>query len=231
MGNFSKLTLILAMVFGVSYAQTTSAEGESLADSENKISLSISFEEALTNRILKSHDVDLTSWIITNSSDQTQLKSGVGESLFQFVFEEPGSYEIDFTIESHEHTDGCSHNDVPSKVYLNVNPSSINYLLEDVVLSNEIVGEESAEGISLAVPVEVKNFNNEVVTIPSLVYASGVNTTIQGSVDENQQLLTTGNHTLIYRLTGSAVKDTYISFDFEDANGNMQTYYHLQKIK
>lgn len=197
------------------------------------VELYISFDESISKSLFVSEDLKDASWVIKEKSSQTQLAQGNGESLYNYIFENPGEYQIEFTLAPHNHEEenGCFHPDLPNIITLKVHNNSIKYFIDDCALSKDIIDGLDASGTILTIPVEVKSFNGEDVEIPTNVYARGIDANIIGNLDENQRVLSSGSYTLNFFLTGNAAKDTYISFDFEDVNNNIYSFSYTEKIK
>ena len=216
---YLNLVFILNFVVLMSYAQNVEE------------SISIPFGTSLSERTIDVSSLDGSNWMIVNLSSQSLIAKGRGADLLDVVFQEPGSYEISFSfINNHQHTEECFHPSIAEKVRLNVTDKVITYFVEEAKLTKDIRADEDVSGIILSIPVEIKSLSNELVEIPLKVKASGIQTTITGTLDKNQSLLSSGIYTLNYSLSGFAIKDSYISFDFLDFNENSQVFYYLKKI-
>lgn len=196
-------------------------------------SLKISFDQKISESGFQSDDLKDANWMIKDRNTNQTIIDGHGDSLYEYVFNEPGLFSIEFILNhSHSEHDGdCFHPDLPNKLDIEVSDVSIIYDIENVNLSKNIEGGVDVSGTQLSIPILVKSYFGNEVEIPLRIIAQGVDVSIEGNLQEEQQVLSHGNYILTYNLSGTATKNTYISFDFEDVNKNVSSYYHIEMVK
>jgi hypothetical protein len=192
----------------------------------------ISYGEPISKNFINTRHLEEAAWLITNLADQSILREGRGISLLDLIFDIPGDYRIDFSATEHEHDEsGCKHSNLPNSILLTVSTHNIKYFTKDCKLSKELKGGADASGTVLSIPVEINSFNNTKVEVPTSISSVGIEANILGKLDDTQEVLSKGTYSLNFILTGKVLAGTYISFDFEDSNGHIQSYYHIQEIK
>lgn len=192
----------------------------------------VAFGESLPEGYFKSHHLSHTTWVLKELGSKKELAQGSGAEVYELEFDTPGKYQLVFTYSSIEdHGDECSHFEGAQLLEVDVLAEKIHYLVDEASLSDELYGGAELRNLTLTIPVEVNSLNNKSVTIPNVVHANGVGSTIKGVLSPEQQKLAPGKHLLTYRLEGMGTKKSYVSFDFEDLNGNIQAFYLLNPLK
>jgi hypothetical protein len=155
---------------------------------------------------------------------------GSSTDLNNFVFAKPGSYTIYFN-EHLKHIEGtCNHPHFPDSLTVNVSPVRTIFDLTKVMLSNEIKKGVDVAGTTISVPVRLEVYQNKKINYTNtIITTAGIGTAIQGTLMRKPSY-TTGNYIFTYNLTGKALEESYIMFDFVAYDGSVQSYSHLKKI-
>lgn len=115
----------------------------------------------------------------------------------EVLFDKPGKYQISYsslpTGKYLAHTE---------TVYVEVTPVALTFLIDKATLSSSIANGQSADGIILSVPVDVKSFNGDKVKYGPFHNSS---TGVSGIdiVFDQQIELTPGTHVLKFKLQGT----------------------------
>lgn len=206
------------------------------SDSKNSI---INYEDRILedeNRIIKisfgqnfSYKLDENSqWTVINQKDQKTLANGIG-SIDKLTFTEPGIYLIQLTDNKVHNLKECDHDHSPSSLIVEVSSMEMIFDFSSIQFSQGIIGGQEFQNIEMSIEVDFRHYNNQSTEFSNSVRSAGVGANIIGNLSA-KQILTPGKNKLIYQLSGSAAKNTYIMFDFIDVNGQIQTYYHTSKI-
>lgn len=193
--------------------------------------LVISFGESLTKEKLSIARINEYSWDIKGDNIN---KSGKGEEIFSFVFENPGQYNISLTPSNpvHDnHVGSCNHAVESKQLEIIVLSTKIEFLFDQSSFSNPLKGGVDVSGNTMSIPVVFSSFDKNVAQIEGLkIVTSGVNTTIEGELKNQKITLNPGLNTLIFNLKGVATPETYIMFDFYYQDDLIETYYYPYKI-
>jgi len=193
--------------------------------------LIISFGESLTKEKLAIARINEYSWDIKGDNIN---KSGKGEEIFSFVFENPGQYNISLTPSNpvHDNHEGsCNHAVESQQLEIIVLSTKIEFLFDQSSFSNPLKGGVDVSGNTMSIPVVFSSFDKNVAQIEGLkMITSGVNTTIEGELKNQKVTLNQGLNTLIFNLKGVATPETYIMFDFYYQDDLIETYYYPNKI-
>jgi hypothetical protein len=169
-----------------------------------------------------------TSWSIINQKDNKIIGNGVGY-IAGFNFVEPGKYVLNIIDNTVHNPAECNHSHVPSNILIEVSDMEMIFDFNTIQFSQEIIGGQELQNVVLSIEVDFKHYNNQPTEFSNSVRSAGVDANITGSISA-KQILTPGKNKLVYQLSGSAAKNTYIMFDFIDVNGQIQTYYHTTKL-
>ena len=224
-------TLITAIICCILFFELNAG-----SDSKNSI---INYEDRILedeNRIIKisfgqnfSYKLDENSqWTVINQKDQKTLANGIG-SIDKLTFTEPGIYLIQLTDNKVHNPNECDHDHSPSSLIVEVSSMEMIFDFNSIQFSQELIGGLELQNIEMSIEVDFKHYNNQPTEFSNSVRSAGVGANITGIISA-KQTLTPGKNKLVYQLSGSAAKNTYIMFDFIDVNGQIQTYYHTSKI-
>jgi hypothetical protein len=241
--SFYAIILIVFTTFStISLAQITSTsvktdkpgsialiEHDIISD-ENINQLVISFGENLNSNLVSIANVEEFNWKI--SSNVSSEISGVGEKIFDYTFDTPGEYNLVFHHFGKSHINTCEHNEEPIQFRVRVLNEKYDFLLDELVLSNTIVGNVETNGIVLSIPINYSSYDGNLGTVKGLkMISSGVSTSILGEPVNNDFSLKNGKNIVSFNLKGKATPNTYIMFDFYNHENLIDTYYLLNEIK
>jgi hypothetical protein len=170
------------------------------------------------------------NWTVT-STRGSLVANLIGNQINEFIFEEPGFYEIRFFESIKKNTDGCNHSLFPEKMGVKVNTVKMIFDFSKIEFSKKIEKGISCDDITVTVPVNI--FLKENIQVkcnsPSLV-VSGVSAEIKAKPIVPDIILRNGIQFLKYQLSGIVSKETYLMFDFIDFNNQAQTYNLLEIV-
>jgi hypothetical protein len=168
---------------------------------------------------------DNVTWEIRDKVTNTLIYSGSGNTLMDYVFNDPGNYIINLDQHLNNNPNSCDHGTLPDIIDLMVSPVRMTYKCNEITFSSPIVVGVQTNGIILTVNVNVAlngisdyNFN-----VPQ-ARTSGTDTEIVATPVQTQITLTPGINQLQYVLSGKVNRPSYVIFDFIDSNGKIQDY-------
>lgn len=136
------------------------------------------------------------SWSVSPQKGVSAIQ-GEGNSTGALVFNEPGTYEVTFTVPAH--------GTVPArtdKATVQVSGEKMKFLTDRIVFSKTLVKGQPADGIVLSVPVEIRSLKDKAVSYgPVQLQTTGV-TGIVATLDEPVRLKS-GMNTVSFRLSGT----------------------------
>jgi hypothetical protein len=164
------------------------------------------------------------------------IASGIGNSIYEYVFETPGEYKVFLKTEqegSHDSQLACNHLHYPEEILVRVSSWRMNYMLDELKLSSEIISNANSNDIDILVPVEVQSYANEPISIDLLdAQSHGIGSNIVAIPERRSMVVSSGTYLLKYNLEGSASqRDAILMFDFIDNNGKVQCYTHMAPVK
>jgi hypothetical protein len=213
------------------------ATGASFAPVNHNISLDenvnrivISYGEKLNSKVLSISDIEAFSWeIIVND---TSKFLGVGNEIFEILFEKPGKYDLVLNHSEKKNNKACQHTNEKIVYRLEVQDEKYEFLLDELALSKSIIGNLETNGIVVSVPIIYSSYYNNQGKLKGLkMISSGVNTSIEGEPKNNDNLLQIGKNIISFNLKGKAAPNTYIMFDFYKHDNLIETYFLLNEIK
>lgn len=222
--RFIKL-ILMSFVFGLSAIAQESSQKDIYQQKEI-----ISFGESLSKMTMRvTNEFD---WKIIEKSSSKTIKTGVGESLKDFVFETPGNYLIELSLnENHKHT-ACSHGSGRVDIDLTVSNVKMTFDFSKVKFSSPIRKGQNTQNITMTIPVMVNTFDKSPVSCTlQEVATAGIGTNIVAKPVNKEITLNEGIQELSYRLSGIAQNEAYIMFDFIDYNNQIQSFSLLEPIK
>lgn len=169
------------------------------------------------------------SWQILHTDTKILYKEGLGH-LKGVEFSKPGNYTLHIR-ERNEHSETeCAHLHFPDKILIEVRPFKMVFDFTTVKLSKDLKGNQSVNGTTLTVDVVFSSWENTTAIYEGVLTTSGVRTSIIGTLKNESVLIQQGKNTLEFQLEGQASNNTYISIDFTDINGQIQSYSFTNKI-
>lgn len=184
----------------------------------------ISYGENIDLGIIEK-DVKFT---IVHENDEIILQ---GEEINNYKFNKPGSYIIQ-VVDPYldDETHSCTHTVLPQQFTINVSRVRMKFH-ESVQLSQPIRKNVETRGITLSVPITIQTYDHKEAQLNTLpVNTSGIGTSVVANYDNEFTDLSEGEHVLKYSLSGVVTENSYIMFDFVDANGNIQSVSLLSPI-
>jgi len=219
---FFQFLLTLLLSGSVLFAQSNETNIE-------PVRFTIGFGETLKFPLQDSAHFSHTAWKIRELQNSDIWVQGVGLHLNDYVFEQPGQYVIvlqETNMHADETSHGCNHSNLPSEIVVIVRPYRMVFSFEGISYSNVLRGGIDLDGTMLNVPVKIESYLNQEVDISNFyIKSAGVGTTLEGKIVNESNILFPGTHSLSYKLKGTAVKNTYIMFDFFDKEEMLDTYY------
>jgi hypothetical protein len=197
---------------------------------ENVNRLVISFGEKLNSKVLSISDIEAFSWeIIVND---TSKFLGVGNEIFEILFEKPGKYDLVLNHSEKKNNKACQHTNEKIVYRLEVQDEKFEFLVDELALSKSIIGNLETNGIVVSVPIIYSSYYNNQGKLKGLkMISSGVNTSIEGEPKNNDNPLQIGKNIISFNLKGKATPNTYIMFDFYKHDNLIETYYLPNEIK
>jgi hypothetical protein len=220
------LVLMLLNSFG-SFSQVNhSLNTDNIHSTDKKPYKVVSFGE----KIFFGNIENTAKWTVTNARGSL-LANLIGNQINEFIFEEPGFYEIRFFESIKKSNDGCNHSLFPEKMGVRVNTVKMIFDFSKIEFSKKIEKGISCDDITVTVPVNIFLKENAQVKCnsPSLV-VSGVSAEIKAKPVVPDIILRNGIQFLKYQLSGIVSKETYLMFDFIDFNNQAQTYNLLEIV-
>ena len=79
-------------------------------------------------------------------------------------------------------------------------------------------------GIILSIPISIETYDNiPVALIYTTVNTAGIGTSITANLSKDYGELSVGENVVSYSLKGTVTENTYLMFDFVDANNKVQS--------
>ena len=209
--------VVLMMLFSSNFIFAQKATGNTWAEN---------FVIAYNTPFSYSLDND-TSWELKNHGGKLVRK---GKGNINQVFKTPGNYKLHIH-EIHKSTDGCEHDDSPAMLNISVMPQKMVFDLSSVKFSEEIRGDQPANGITLMIDVDYSSYDSNPAVYTQGFSTVGVGSSISGNLKNGEARLQPGINTLEFLLEGQAAKGNYIQINFVDTNGLTQPYGLTKKIQ
>lgn len=220
--TFSKMQYVFSLLL-VFYSSTLIAQDAQVYSQQDEtlvVTFKTPFSYALDENV---------SWLIKNDMGVTIYKGK--EDVSNLVFEIPGNYTLDIHDKRKHETAVCEHIHFPEKVTIKVLPVKLDFDINSIKFSKEIVGNQSADGITLNVNVNLESYDKSEVKYNKSLTSFGVGSTITGKVKNGEVTLTPGNNTLEFVLEGQAEAGNNIQLNFVDFNGEVQPYTLTPKVQ
>lgn len=145
-----------------------------------------------------------------------------------YVFKTPGIYPIQTKklnqktkyfsrINNQNNTANCGEIILPEFFYVHVDSLNIFYDPESIYISKPICINESCDGVSMYIMIDIQNYFNTPILMPQLpVLSAGIGTDIVANLDPAYRKILPGKHRIKYNLTGLATVSSYIQFNFNN---------------
>ena len=217
------LLVVFILVQNFLIAQTIS----SLNNTENKLPIkTISFGQKIDFPYVENS----STWIIKNTTSNSSINLS-GTQINDFVFENPGTFEILYSDNLAHLKEDCNHAHFPAKTILEVSPVNMTFDFSKITFSEVIKKQTNYDNVIVTVPVKINTYQNkqQSVSIPN-AFVAGIDVNLKLIPASNEIIAKNGIETLNYKLSGIVKNETYLMFDFKDCNNQVQTYNLLDKI-
>lgn len=199
--------------------------GQNLSSDNKSLYKSISYGEKINFGSVENS----SSWSI-NFLPENKIINLTANQINEYVFDKPGQYIINFSENKiHKHGD-CNHDAFPENMVIEVSASKMIFDFSKINFSNNFqVGNN--DDIIISVPVSIATKENKITksTIANLTIA-GLGCNLVALPLQKEIKLENGTQIIKFSVSGTIANETYLMFDFEDNNKNIQTYNLLQKI-
>lgn len=152
-----------------------------------------------------------------------------GSKINQFEFEKPGVYTI--SVEEKKHKEHDCREYLPKEISVEVSRIRMDFK-QPLAFSSPIVKNSDTQGITLSVPVQIETYDHLPALLnKSTVQTAGIGANITAELKTQTEQLPEGMHQLEYALSGKVTENSYLMFDFIDANGQVQSVPVLTPVK
>lgn len=204
--------------FGLAYQQ--------INPNAQTLTLSESYGFTLLEYLEGSEFLENTPWRILDQKARKLLEQGLGESLVDFSFDQPGNFviELDVAATHNAHDNTCFHPDIPDVIALTILPSKLSYDLESVKISGPLRGGVDLSGVMLSIRITVESLEDSLISIPKTILGVGVENHLKGYLSEAFYQVEKGDYFIQYTLEGTVKSGTFIGIQFEDLAGKHSVY-------
>lgn len=166
---------------------------------------------------------DSATWTIRNTKQST-IVSLVGNQINDYVFQEPGEYQVGFS-ENKNDIEGCDHTAFSDKMTIKVTSVQLLFNFEKIQFAKKLKKGIIYSDNIITVPVTINTQDNTVkrLSAPDLLIA-GIGSSLTAKPANPTIDIKDGIQLLKYKVSGSIEKETYLMFDFYDFNNEVQTY-------
>ena len=151
----------------------------------------------------------------------------IGNEINNFVFKNPGVYQIQFIDTTLKHSESCNHSSIKANMKVFVSPIKIEYDFKNIQFSRNISVGTACDDILVTVPAKIMakeiDIKNLKIKVPDLTIA-GVGCEIKAEPIILEMQLRKGVCFFEYRLSGQLKNSAYLMFDFTDSNNQVQSY-------
>lgn len=177
----------------------------------------ISYNETISIRKLEKS----TTFTISSEYGTVNL---TGDAINHFKFKKPGVYLIKVLQKKNTTDETCERIVLPSNITVNVSRIRIKFDGNKLNFSEPIKKNKETSGITFSIPITIETFDNKPVLMDlTQINSSGIGTSIKATLKNEFKQLAAGKHLLVYDLKGIATQNSYLMFDFIDANGKIQS--------
>jgi len=164
---------------------------------------------------------ETTKFHISSSSGEVNLK---GLQINEYKFEIPGQYLIKIEQAKSNNVVNCEHPLLPNEIQVNVSRIRMKFDGNRIEFSQPIKKGVETTGIILSIPISIETYDNKpVVLIYTSVTTAGIGTSVTSNLSKDYGELSVGEHIVSYSLKGMITENTYLMFDFVDANNKVQS--------
>jgi hypothetical protein len=225
----SNLLRIYSTIIFVSFSIYFFGQGYQKIDTIQTIY--ISYGQKLNHELIGLNGDEIGNWIIKSADNITLDSQKIGLGLFDITWNTPGFYGLELKSK-HQSESGCIHDIHLNSYNVSISPFHVLFKIDEITFSKEFSKESLETGLILTVPVEFMSINEkqEFNTDALKVNFQGLGCHVKVRSIPQNVLIKSGSFNLQYEIIGIVEKDSYIMIDFYDHNGNITTYYHLNKL-
>jgi hypothetical protein len=170
-----------------------------------------------------------THFYFVDGYDNIHLK---GNEINNYSFTKPGIYNLKVEEKKSHSKESCTDIHLPSSILVEVSRVKMTFDGKNISFSAPIIKNKNANGIALKIPVSIQTYDHlSAVLNRTLVNSAGIGSSIIATLNTGVSELPEGTHTLEYALSGIVTENSYLMFDFVDANGKIQTVSLLTPVK
>ncbi|MCD0476764.1 hypothetical protein LPB87_20415 [Flavobacterium sp. EDS] len=168
-------------------------------------------------------------WTIINSKERIAMAL-TGSQINDYVFQEPGEYEIEF-IEIKKNNEECNHPLFKDKMIIKVSAVKLSFDFSKIKFAEKLERGRNYEDFVISIPVTISTKDNSItnLTAPALSI-TGIGTSLMAKALNETIEIKDGIQLFKYKVSGVISKETYLMFDFYDFNSQVQTYNLRQLI-
>lgn len=204
------VSLLCLIFFNLSYSQTE---------------IKISYNQSIHLPNVKSD----TDFYISGMQVKVHLK---GAQINQYLFEKPGTYTVKIKEHIKSKVVTCEHLAMPKDFTVIVSRVRMAFDNSNIAFSEPIHKNVETSKITLSIPVKIETYDNKPAQLDfTPVNTAGIGTTIVATLNNKTSVLPQGTHILKYSLQGKVTENSYLMFDFIDANKTVQTVALLTPIQ
>ena len=205
--NFKQKKRMLITVLAVLFLNTLHAQNRILISYNEKINL---------GKVSKN-----THFYFSNESENIRLK---GNEINNYTFSKPGVYTLKVEEKEMHQQGSCTDLHLPKEILVEVSRIKMVFDSNSISFSSPIIKNKNTEGITLNITVTIETYDHLPASlIMKPIQTAGIGTNIIATLDAKFKELPEGKHTLQYALSGIVIENSYLMFDFEDANGKIQS--------
>lgn len=171
------------------------------------------------------------NWTITNSKSNiyTTIR---GNEINDYLFQEPGEYEINFQENKKHDEDDCNHAMFAERFRIKVAPVKLSFDFSKIQFSQKLEKGRNYSDLIITVPAKITVKDNAVTKLPAPgMSVAGLGVLLTAEPVEKEIFLDNKIQLLKYKVSGILNEQTYLMFDFYDFNNQAQTYNLSQIIK
>ena len=147
-----------------------------------------------------------------------------GSKINDYKFEKPGDYTIKVFQKKSKSKDNCETNYLPDVIFVKVSRIRMKFEESKIEFSTPIRKGIEASGITMNIPIIIATYDHKPIELNyTLVNSAGIGTSITATLAKDYKELNEGEHIVSYSLQGKVTENSYLMFDFIDANTKIQS--------
>ena len=163
-----------------------------------------------------------TNFTINGAGKSVHLK---GNEINEYIFSTPGDYQIKIQeSKAHKKQDSCEDRHLPADITVTVSRVKMTFEAATMSFSSPIVKNKETKGTTLNIAARIETFDHLPATMNfTRVNTAGIGAEITADLNPEFRILPEGLHLLRYSLNGIISENSYLMFDFVDANAKIQS--------